>query len=155
MAGHLDGLVQDCSNSSALAMELLQSYTEPSIRSTCHIQLWVPFKYGTGTRRVRVPMVHVIVPSRCNIQYFNGLMQERCNSIANALELRLSCTNPSICHREFCVSCPSHKQKHQTIIIIILACLLMIWWCKVPAHLLYQIAFLIFCAILLFLFTVF
>ena len=29
--------------------------------------------------------------------YIDGLMQERCNSIANALELRLSCTNPSIC----------------------------------------------------------
>ena len=28
--------------------------------------------------------------------YINGLMQERRNSIANALELRLSCTNPSI-----------------------------------------------------------
>ena len=28
---HIDGLVQDCSNSSALAMELLQSYTTPSI----------------------------------------------------------------------------------------------------------------------------
>ena len=27
----IDGLVQDCSNSSALAMELLQSCTEPSI----------------------------------------------------------------------------------------------------------------------------
>ena len=26
----IDGLVQDCSNSSALAMELLQSYTKPS-----------------------------------------------------------------------------------------------------------------------------
>ena len=28
---HTDGLVQDCSNSSALAVELLQSYTKPSI----------------------------------------------------------------------------------------------------------------------------
>ena len=28
--------------------------------------------------------------------YIDGLVQERCNSIANALELRLSCTNPSI-----------------------------------------------------------
>ena len=28
--------------------------------------------------------------------YFDGLMQERLNSIANVLELRLSCTNPSI-----------------------------------------------------------
>ena len=27
--------------------------------------------------------------------YFNGLVQERRNSIANALELLLSCTNPS------------------------------------------------------------
>ena len=27
----------------------------------------------------------------------NGLVQERRNSIANTLELRLSCTNPSIC----------------------------------------------------------
>ena len=28
--------------------------------------------------------------------HLDGLMQERRNSIANALELRLSCTNPSI-----------------------------------------------------------
>ena len=28
--------------------------------------------------------------------YFDGLVQERRNSIANALELRLSCTNPSV-----------------------------------------------------------
>ena len=28
---------------------------------------------------------------------FDGLLQERCNSIANALELHLSCTYPSIC----------------------------------------------------------
>ena len=29
--------------------------------------------------------------------FVDGLMQERRNSIANALELRLSCTNPSMC----------------------------------------------------------
>ena len=29
----------------------------------------------------------------------DGLVQERRNSIANALELRLSCTNLSICHQ--------------------------------------------------------
>ena len=28
---YIDGLVQDCSNSSAFAMELLQSYIKPSI----------------------------------------------------------------------------------------------------------------------------
>ena len=29
--GYIDGLVQDCTKSSVLAMELLQSCTEPSI----------------------------------------------------------------------------------------------------------------------------
>ena len=29
--GYIDGLVQDCSNSTANALELLQSYTKPSI----------------------------------------------------------------------------------------------------------------------------
>ena len=29
-------------------------------------------------------------------EYIHGLVQERCNSIAKALELRFSCTNPSI-----------------------------------------------------------
>ena len=28
------------------------------------------------------------------MSHIDGLVQERCNSIANALELRLSCTNP-------------------------------------------------------------
>ena len=32
--------------------------------------------------------------------YIDGLVQERCNSNANALELPLSCTNPSIWHHE-------------------------------------------------------
>ena len=36
---------------------------------------------------------------------FDGIMQERRNSIANALELRLSCTNPSILF--FCWDPPS------------------------------------------------
>ena len=31
------------------------------------------------------------------VPYFDALVKERRNSIANALELRLSCTNPSIC----------------------------------------------------------
>ena len=31
----------------------------------------------------------------CNWLHFNGLVQERHNSIANALELRLSCANPN------------------------------------------------------------
>ena len=44
------------------------------------------------------------IDHRCyndTVRYIDGLVQERHNSIANALELRLSCTNPSIWH-------PSH-----------------------------------------------
>ena len=41
LVSYIDGLVQDCSNSSALAMELLQSYTKPSIWSSLlHIIYW-------------------------------------------------------------------------------------------------------------------
>ena len=38
-----------------------------------------------------------------SIGHFDGLVQERRNSLANALELRLSCTNPSIEWYYFCV----------------------------------------------------
>ena len=45
MSHDIDGLVQDCSNSSALAMELLQSCTQPSIFACRNekntISLWV------------------------------------------------------------------------------------------------------------------
>ena len=34
-------------------------------------------------------------PNDTCMRQFDGLMQERRNSIANALELRISCTNPS------------------------------------------------------------
>ena len=33
--------------------------------------------------------------------HIDGLVLERCNSVANALELRLFCTNPSICPRTY------------------------------------------------------
>ena len=38
--------------------------------------------------------LNFMVPRKSS--YIDGLMQERDNSIANALELRLSCTNPSV-----------------------------------------------------------
>ena len=50
MHTYIDGLVQDCSNSSALAMELLQSCTKPSIYASVneaitgwdHVLFWWP-----------------------------------------------------------------------------------------------------------------
>ena len=43
-------------------------------------------------------MAHICITWSQWVNHFNmdGLVQERCNSIANALELHLSCTNPSI-----------------------------------------------------------
>ena len=70
---YIDGLVQDCCISSANALEILQSYTEPSI---CHIAHLVGQNMG---------------------YHFDGFVQQRRNSSALAMELRLSCTNPSIC----------------------------------------------------------
>ena len=40
-------------------------------------------------------LICILHMTTCHI---DGLVQERCNSIANAPELRLSCTNPSICN---------------------------------------------------------
>ena len=39
---YIDGLVQDCSNSSVLAMELLQSCTKPSMHTFIYIE-WTVF----------------------------------------------------------------------------------------------------------------
>ena len=46
--------------------------------------------------------------------YIDGLVQERRNSIANALELRLSCTNPSIYrrHQDSNVNLPQGRHFH-------------------------------------------
>ena len=45
------------------------------------------------------PFINLLKTHCCvrSQQYIDGLVQERRNSIANALELRFSCTNPSIC----------------------------------------------------------
>ena len=55
-----------------------------------------PFLLGVNANPVKSPL-------RCNVLYLqyeanhvDGLVQERRNSIANALELHLSCTNPSM-----------------------------------------------------------
>ena len=49
--------------------------------------------------------------------YIDGLVQERSNSIANALELRLSCTNPSIYYPclSICLS-DKHSQSHPSVL---------------------------------------
>ena len=53
--------------------------------------------------RINNPLIH---HSKINI---HGLVQERCNSVANTLELRLSCTNPSICSDHTFLNKPTQK----------------------------------------------
>ena len=64
--------MQDCSNSSALAM---------------------------GVTAVLHHDIDIVYSSEITmIDHIDGLVQERRNSIANTLELHLSCINPSIYH---------------------------------------------------------
>ena len=48
-----------------------------------------------------IPYAHALI--NLTTLYIDGLVQESHNSIAIALELRLSCTNPLICYRAYFV----------------------------------------------------
>ena len=50
--------------------------------------------------------------------YIIGLVQERHNSIANALELRLSCINPSILGLNSFTIVPANVQAHNELVIL-------------------------------------
>ena len=54
---------------------------------------WLPEPFRWNLFRVGYKWTLVAQDSQ---HYINGLVQERRNSITNALELRLSCTNPSL-----------------------------------------------------------
>ena len=55
-------------------------------------ELTVTFLRSSGSFQVYCQLI-----SSCVRKYFDGLLQERRNSIANALELRFSCINPQVC----------------------------------------------------------
>ena len=58
---------------------------------------WKSNLWSANTSVVLQKIVYVILDCAAIRQYIDGLVQERCNSSALAMELRLSCTNPSIC----------------------------------------------------------
>ena len=78
--------------------------------------------------------------------YIDGSMQERCNSIANTLELRLSCIDPSICvmwiymhvfmwllclylyHSCYCLEINFFWSSHLYLVVFIVLQTLMIIW---------------------------
>ena len=69
---------------------------------------------------VRIKITATLIFTRFHlvliINHFNESVQERCNSIANALELRLSCTNPSICDMDPSDSLSTNANCHLTIV---------------------------------------
>ena len=103
---HDDGFVQDCSNSIANALEILQSCTKPSI--WYYFVLWNGIKNAISDRlsqnRVHISwdilycgFVSVCVTESSEKQnHDDGFVQDCSNSIANALEILQSCTKPSI-----------------------------------------------------------
>ena len=58
-----------------------------------HIVIWM----GSAEKEIQLLWWYNNMFLYWTVSYINGLVQERCNSIANEPELRLSCTNPSKC----------------------------------------------------------
>ena len=122
---YFDGLVQERRNSIAIALELQLSWvgqkTGRSSIEHSHISHKTPVPQCTTLEQKCVHFCSKVVCcgiwDRCIVEYvrlvyiclnnliscrlyFDGLVQERRNSIAIALELQLSCTNPLICFSE-------------------------------------------------------
>ena len=132
---NIGGLVQERRNSIANALELRPSNTNPSIWMQPHWSafLWrmgiLNFEwyaslvgsardhtgYGynvtwslspyTEWSLACVGQVTLQRKRGCNVNHIDGLVQERRDSSALAMELRLSCTKPSLCH--FVVTTPN------------------------------------------------
>ena len=60
--------------------------------SQCWPQSVAIWPASLGHNELNIPITEPNRPKRC--AYINGLVQERCNSIANALDFRFSRTNP-------------------------------------------------------------
>ena len=76
---HVDGSVQDCSISTANALEILQSCTKPSMLERCNSSVLAHRYIDMGSR------MHV-----------DGSVQDCSISTANAVEILQSCTKPSM-----------------------------------------------------------
>ena len=63
--------------------------------------LWTGTNWTTSLWWFKIPWCQAINCDDCYATHIDGVVQERCNSSALAMELRLSCTNPLIsccCH---------------------------------------------------------
>ena len=99
--GNIDGLMQERRNSIANALELRPSCTNPSLWCKANEQSWWFYWWGgtyfgncSWTSKIKLMCLshHDIKTPKHQV---DGLVQERRNSSALAMELRLSCTKPS------------------------------------------------------------
>ena len=64
----------------------------------CGVGWWGVKQWQNTCKNDQKPLYQVMTKFWSRILYMNGLVQERRNSIADRLELHLSCTNPLIIH---------------------------------------------------------
>ena len=99
--------MQERCNSIANALELCISWTNQSIYPLVVLLCFVIIKFACIYIYIYIYIYFIYILQGYRFigsqesglpfkGYIDGLVQERCNSIALAMELRLSCTNPSI-----------------------------------------------------------
>ena len=99
----INGLVQDCSNSSALAMELLQSCTKPSTWWTILKKTQLCYWYQCFMKVCQLRNIFFDCMQYKHLElltpHIDGLVQNYNIPIANALEILQYCTRPLISAR--------------------------------------------------------
>ena len=87
---HIDGLVQDCSNSIANALELLQSCTKPSTYGLSQITKGIPL--DSPERDTNMVLLQFMQLNYCNTSSTSRTKSQNLN--ASCLFLQWSLTNP-------------------------------------------------------------
>ena len=82
-----------CCGKVYMIMKKIQIYM---IVNDSNVHSWKYSIYQYDNSHIEAKFKREFLNQPDKILYIEGSMQERCNSIANALELHLSCTNPSI-----------------------------------------------------------
>ena len=106
--------------------------------------LIIMFKFDSFAMEINQPDLSA-VELPYNMIYYNrilhidGLVQERCSSIANALELHLSCTKPSIYHDQdkSCIQIRLWTQEGHSILCrhgYTMQCYLWVFYCRISCY---------------------
>ena len=95
MASGLDTMVSICHQGTEITLSNnFSEYTQYCSWITYYVLCNILYGHTITIELCRQPILNSKPTSQ--IHHINGLVQERCNSIVNSLQLCLSCTNPSI-----------------------------------------------------------